>query len=145
MKSNMKINFLTVIIFCIFCSSCSPQNRIARIAEKYNLYSIDTLYYKDTIYIPQKTIQTVTLIDTTGHFAYLSGDIDYQGYIVKDSLIFLTITVPADTIYISKNIPTTKIEVKQDKSWKSTIWQWLFICAFCFIAVKYIISLKQSK
>ena len=137
----MKFRFIAYILFfSILSISCSPQKRIARIAEKYNLYSIDTLHYKDTIFIPAKNIQTVSILDTANNFRYQSGDIGYQGYILKDSLVFLTITIPADTVFIDKKIPTTKIEVKPPAKQPFNIWFWLFVVGFGFVLINKIVE-----
>lgn len=146
----MKRNFIYIYIFtciAIFSSSCSlfkPENRIARIAKKYNLYTIDTLHYRDTIYIPPKTFQTETQIDTMGRFSYSSDVIEYQGFI-KDSLIYITVSVAADTVYIEKKIPATKIEVKPDNKGKWRKWGVnIFAFLFGLVGINYISNKIKS-
>jgi len=133
-------NFIYYILIVFFCCSCSPQQRIARIAKKYNLQTTEIVTVKDTIILPAKTFNTVTYIDTGGRFAYLSDSIVYQGYI-KDSLVYLNIKIPADTIYRTKEIPVEKIKIETvAKPQKLPIWSWLFFCLFGFVTINYIIQ-----
>jgi hypothetical protein len=68
-----------LIILCVLCGACSPQKRIARLAEKYNLYETKYITLRDTVIIPAKTYITETYLDTSGRFAYLGDKIAYQG------------------------------------------------------------------
>jgi len=138
----MRIKFLLVLIG-VLGLSCSPQKRIARIAKKYNLFAVDTVYFRDTVYLPAKTFNTVTFVDTFGRFSYKNDNIQYQGVIVKDT-VFIDITTPADTIYIAKNIPTSKIEIKPEKKEKLPFWSWLFFFLFGYVAINYIIQKVKS-
>ena len=142
----MKIkNFLYYILIITLCGSCSPQQRIARIAKKYNLASMEIVTVKDTVIIPAKTFNTVTYIDTGGRFAYLSDSIVYQGYI-KDSLVYLNIKIPADTIYRTKEIPVEKIKIETvEKKQKFPFWSWLFFALFGYVTINYIVKWLKAK
>jgi len=141
-RKTMRIRFFISYIILVICfySSCSPQQRIARIAKKYNLASMEIVTVKDTVILPEKTFNTVTYIDTGGQFAYLSDSVVYQGYI-KDSLVYLNIKIPADTVYTTKEIPVEKIKIEvKEKPQKLPIWSWLFFALFGFVTINYIIQ-----
>ena len=129
----MKSKLLIISVILIFVSaSCSPQQRVARIAEKYNLYSFDTVVYKDTIYITQKEYELITKIDSFGYFFYHTDTIIVKGR-VRDSFIEIEIIIPPDTVYIEKKIETKSINIEKKKGF----WQRI---QDCFIIVVLLIG-----
>jgi len=132
-----------VLFFWTLCSSCSPQQRIARIAKKYNLTSTEIVEWRDTVYIPAKIYHTVTILDSLGRFSYWSDSIVYYGFI-QDSLVHITVEVPADTIYIVKEIPVQKIEIKPKERRKGNFWTYLLTIAFIFVSIIHIINYKRK-
>jgi hypothetical protein len=132
-----KIIFSVVLL--LWLAACSPQERIARIAKKYNLYQIDTLHFIDTVYLPARTIITQTALTPNGKFDFENEKIAYSGTI-NDSIVYLTVVVPADTIYIEKTIPTTKIEIKEKTKTEFPVVSLLFCFAVGCMVTNYIIK-----
>jgi len=133
----MKNNFIFLFTI-LFLSACSPQQRIARIAEKYNLKQFETVVYKDTIYIPEKVYNLDTQIDTAGNFYKKTEKYKIQGK-VKNDTVYIKFTTSPDTVYIEKqlNIETIKVQtVEKNKgvAW----WKIIAVCiAGCFVFVVY--------
>ena len=140
MKNKKKIVFS--LILAVFLAACSPQERIARIAKKYNLYQIDTLHFKDTVYVPSRTIGTQTVIDYNGNFAFQNKEIAYSGQ-VRDSFIYIAIVIPPDTIYREKTIPTTKIEIKEKTKTKTVFPVISFLLCFAVgcVVTNYVVKI----
>ena len=130
---------LAVLLFLF--SACNPQKRIARIAEKYNLKQWETVVYKDTIFIEQKTYTFDTQIDTAGNFHKKTDKYEVKGSI-KDSTVYVLFTTKPDTIYIEKpiNIETIKVEKieKKTNGFVSKISTFLLLIGFVFVSYKYL-------
>jgi hypothetical protein len=142
----MKIKLVLGLVLAVFLAACSPQERIARIAKKYNLYQIDTLHFKDTVYIPSRTIGTQAVIDNNGYFQFQNKEIAYSGQ-VQDSFIYIKIVTPPDTIYREKTIPTTKIEIREKTKTKTVFPVVSFLLCFLggYVILTYVINkIKQG-
>jgi hypothetical protein len=139
-----KLLFLFTVLF--FCG-CSPQKRIARIAEKYNLKTLETIVYKDTIYIPERVYVFDTQIDTAGSFYYKTDTITVQGKIKKDS-VYIKFTTKADTVYIEKSINIETIKVQKIKKTKGIAWGKIagvcIVFAFLLVAGRYFLDKKNN-
>jgi len=140
----MKNNFI-LLFTILFLSACSPQQRIARIAEKYNLKQFETVVYKDTIYIPEKVYILDTQIDTAGNFYKKTENYEIKGKI-KDSIIYVKFTTAPDTVYIEKtvNIETIKVQTVEKNNGVAW-WKIIVVCiagGFVFVVYKYFTNKK---
>ena len=139
----MKNLLFTLFTFLFFCG-CSPQKRIARIAEKYNLKTLETIAFKDTIYIEKKEYTFLTQIDTSGNF-YQENKGNEMAGTVKGDTIYVKFTTKPDTIYIEKpiTIETLKVEKVEKKNGNlaGKIIGILFAFGFLYVLVVY---LKQT-
>ena len=120
------IKKVLIYLFLILLISCSPQQRIARIAEKYNLVQTKIITVNDTIVTPEFVHTFVTVYDSTGNFEYIDKQTGMivQGS-VKDSLIYVTVTVPADTVIKTIDVPYKDITVNEVE-WKKSFEEILF-------------------
>ena len=135
----MKNNFIFLFTI-LFLSACSPQQRIARIAEKYNLKQFETVVYKDTIYIPEKVYNLDTQIDTAGNFYKKTEKYEIQGK-VKNDTVYIKFTTSPDTVYIEKTVNIETIKVQTVEKNKGVAW-WKIIAVciaggFVFVVYKY--------
>jgi len=127
---------------------CSPQQRIARIAEKYNLKTWETLVYKDTVYIPSKTYTFEAQLDTLGFFYQEKDGNEVVGK-VKDNFVYVNLTTKPDTVYIEKPINIETIKVQTIQKSKGIRWGKIIgVCiafGFLLISGKYFLRILKSK
>lgn len=117
--------FIAIILICLFCS-CSPNARLKKLINKNpqlvknidtKFRLKDTLYFKDTIFLPGKEIN-FTITDTDTIFIIGKDTVFIVGKSVK-------IKTPKDTIYKDKIvyldkeiiIPGKAIEIDYTPGW----------------------------
>ncbi len=105
----MKKILLLLLLF--FLCGCSPQQRIARIAEKYNLTQPETVILRDTVIIEPRTYVFQTPIDSTGYFQDERNGIQLYGNIM-DTIVTLKVITDFDTLYIEKPVEIETIKVQ---------------------------------
>jgi len=113
-----KILFLSLLSF-ILCA-CSPQKRLERLLKQYpELCITDTINITTPVPIPAKNAEFVvnyTYRDTL--ISLYSADSMKLSYsVINDSIIKVFVHVPADTIFITQNIPVEKIKIIKPDNW----------------------------
>jgi hypothetical protein len=138
----MKKTLILSVFGFLFLCACTPSQRIARIAEKYNLKKYENVIFRDTIYVPSDTIIFETKMESTGAFYQFRDHNEVSGY-VKDSIVHLKFITRADTIYIEKNIPveTIKVETVEKQKGRGFL---LFLIGLSF-GIAFLFYMKHEK
>jgi hypothetical protein len=112
---------------------CTPSQRIARIAEKYNLKQYEEIIFRDTIIVEEKIYLFDTKIDSVGNFHQQYNDSEVFGYI-HDSIVHIELITKADTVYIEKAVEIETIKVEKIEKTKIPLWFLLFFgcTVICF-------------
>jgi len=103
---------ILLIVSVLFLAACSPQKQLARLLKKHpELLQKDTIYYKDTFFVPEIKLDTFFKINFDTIF-FEKENLKIQ-LIKNDSIIYLKATKQTDTIFIEKKIPIEKIIYKK--------------------------------
>jgi len=122
---------LLLILTVLFIVACNPSRRINRIAEKYNLKQTETIYVQDTVTVPGDTF--VFSIPTHRDTFFITEDgSEIETIYSDDSIIYLRITTPSDTVIKTVPVQVEKIVTKEVT--KRRINWWLFVLALIMIA-----------
>lgn len=130
-------NIFQYILILICFASCSPEKRVARIAERYNLYQIEQIVLRDTVYIPSRTYNIETELDKSGYFSY-SKEIIIDGKVKGDSIVILKVITPADTVYIEKEVKAKTITITKQEKTRNDFLMIICLFGFCLVSILYI-------
>lgn len=131
------------ILVCI--SSCSPQQRIARIANKYNLVKSDTIFKKDTVIVEG------SMRDTTIHYYQRDTIVLKENnmtlryyYNIHDSTVYLRGECAADTIYRNIPVAINSINVTEKFSFIKTFLTGNIISILILLTILYIVFKNRN-
>ena len=111
---------LFLLILSFILTSCSPQKRLAHLLKNHpELCITDTIKLTTPVPIPAKNAEFIvnyTYRDTLINL-YSNDSIKLSYSVINDSIIKVFIHVPADTIFITQNIPVEKIKIVKPDNW----------------------------
>lgn len=112
------------IILILLLTQCTPQQRIQRIAKKYNLSLIDSIIVRDTVIIQTYKIDTTTIIKHNHTTEVINNDRVRLQYFY-DTLtreIWHEVECKGDTVYLEKVVYFDKIVVEESPLIKRVSW-----------------------
>ena len=123
------------IILLLLLTQCTPQQRIQRIAKKYNLSLVDSIIVRDTVIIQTYKIDTTTIIKHNHTVEVINNDRVRLQYFY-DTLtreIWHEVECKGDTVYLEKVVYFDKIVVKQSPLIKRVSWSIIGLLILLFI------------
>ena len=99
-------------LMILLLSSCSPQYRLNRLLALHpELKTIDTLFIRDSLIVPQIQVDTILDLKTIPDTVIIQKDrLQIKLSKIHDTL-FLTGKCKGDTVYITRKIPVEKIKI----------------------------------
>ena len=123
------------IILLLLLTQCTPQQRITRIAKKYNLSLVDSIIVRDTVIIQTYKIDTTTIIKHNHTVEVINNDRVRLQYFY-DTLtreIWHEVECKGDTVYLEKVVYFDKIVVEQSPLIKRVSWSIIGLLILLFI------------
>ena len=114
---------LLMLVMVALCVGCSPQRRLARLVERHpELMKVDTITVRDTVAVPGVMADTAVPWDVARDTCHVLRDSVFleRGRLevvvrrVHDTL-FIRGKCKADTVFIRRKIPVTKIVVREPR------------------------------
>lgn len=123
------------ILLILLFTQCTPQQRITRIAKKYNLTLVDSIIVRDTVIIQTYKIDTTTIIKHNHTVEVINNDRVRLQYFY-DTLtreIWHEVECKGDTVYLEKVVYFDKLVVQESPLMKRVSWSIIGLLILLFI------------